>query len=146
MILILGQAGATGVGAAGRLFFKGKQRTGDVQAQVRPEEAAEAHGIYLVPGRSTPLRRHRRALQLDGFSVVLAHLSPVLRKELGKEYEKLSWSREPGMQGGMGKGACSLVLALCRGCLGQGLCALSLRFLICQSGCDGSIYFLPGSL
>lgn len=105
-----------------------------MQAQVRSEEAAEAHGVYLVPGRGTLLRRHGRTLQLDGLSVVLAHLSSVLRKELGKGSEKLSWSREPGTRGGVGKGARGLVLALRRGCLGQDFAALSLSFLICRVG------------
>lgn len=134
------------MGTAVRLFFKGRQRAWDVQAQLRPEEAAEAHGIYLVPGRGTLLRRHGRALQLDGLSVVLAHLCPMLRKELGKGYEELSWSRDPRTRGGVGKGACGLVLALCRGCLGQGLCCPEPQFPHLSSGHDGSIYFLPGSL
>lgn len=58
-----------------------------MQAQVRPEEAAEAHGVYLVPERGGPEGSVGEP-QFDGLLVVLAHLSPVLRKDLEKKYEK----------------------------------------------------------
>lgn len=78
MILTLGPAETTGIGAPGRWFFKGRQGVRDVQAQVRPEEAAET----MVPGRGGPGGNTGEPARFNGLSVVLAHLSPVLRKDL----------------------------------------------------------------